>query len=68
MDESLISHFEELRTRLIRIVIVVLGLSCATFPFANQLLIRDDVTKSAEMAVNMITNNFLSGDESWMNH
>jgi sec-independent protein translocase protein TatC len=40
MDESLISHFEELRSRLIRIVIVVLGVSCAIFPFANQLLIR----------------------------
>jgi len=30
MDESLISHFEELRSRLIRIVIVVLGLSCVS--------------------------------------
>ncbi|MDO9627260.1 MAG: hydrogenase maturation protease [Methanobacteriaceae archaeon] len=34
----------------------------------ESLELSDDVTKSAEMAVNMITNNFLSGDESWMNH
>jgi len=33
----------------------------------ESLELSDDVTKSAEMAVNMITN-FLSGDESWMNH
>lgn len=40
MEEPLISHIEELRNRLIRIIIVVLAVSCVTFPFANQLLIR----------------------------
>ncbi len=40
MEEPLISHIEELRSRLIRIIIVVLAVSCVTFPFANQLLIR----------------------------
>ncbi|MDI6724056.1 MAG: hydrogenase maturation protease [Methanobacterium sp.] len=34
----------------------------------ESLELSDDVTKSAERAVNMIKDNFLRGDESWMNH
>ncbi|MBI5680888.1 MAG: twin-arginine translocase subunit TatC [Methanobacterium sp.] len=40
MEEPLITHFDELRSRLIRIAIVIIAISAVTFPFANQILIR----------------------------